>query len=198
MYRTGDRVRWRHDGVLEFVGRVDRQVKLNGHRIELGEVEAALAAVPGVDRAVAMVLDGQLVAYYAGSPLPQAVLRQLATRLPASMLPAVCVPLAALPLTVHGKVDLAALPPVPVSTAGTRADVGGAISQAWADILDVAHPIEPEADFFTLGGSSRSAVRVVARIRGELGVSLSIRELYRNSRLESLAALVGGKLGDAV
>jgi amino acid adenylation domain-containing protein len=197
MYRTGDRVRWRDDGVLEFVGRIDRQVKLNGHRVELGEVEAALAAVPGVDRAVAVVLDGQLVAYYAGSLLPQEVLRHLAAALPASMLPAVCVPLVALPLTVHGKVDVDALPTVPAASTGARADVGGAISQAWAEVLDVAQPVGPDADFFALGGSSRSAVRVVARIRGELGVSLTIRELYRNPRLEALAALVGGRLDDA-
>lgn len=197
MYRTGDRVRWRDDGVLEFVGRVDRQVKVNGHRVELGEVEAALAAVPGVDRAVAVVLAGQLVAYYAGSVLPQEVLRHLADTLPAGMVPAECVPLVALPLTVHGKVDVAALPTAPAVSTGGR-DVGGAISQAWAEVLDVTLPLGPEADFFTLGGSSRSAVRVVARIRGELGVSLSIRDLYRNPRLESLAALVGGKLGGAV
>jgi aryl carrier-like protein len=143
---------------------------------------------------VAVVLDGQLVAYYAGSLLPQEVLQHLAAALPASMLPAVCVPLVALPLTVHGKVDVDALPTVPAASTGTRAEVGRAISQAWAEVLDVAQPVGPDADFFALGGSSRSAVRVVARIRGELGVSLTIRELYRNPRLEALAALVGGRL----
>jgi amino acid adenylation domain-containing protein len=192
MYRTGDRVRRRPDGALEFLGRVDRQVKVNGHRIELGEVEAAMTSV-GVDRAAVTVTDGQLTGYYVSTSVtPQQVAERLAAVLPAAVQPSGYHRLEEFPLTVHGKIDFAALP---VSQEPRRGvDVYAAITGAWSESLGLAQPLAPEADFFALGGSSRTAMRVVARIKGDLGVPLSIRELYRNPRLDSLIALVAERV----
>src|SRR6185369_4717598 len=121
MYRTGDRLRWQADGTLDFLGRLDRQVKLRGFRIELGEVEAALSALSGVSQAIVAVRDERLVAYLVGDAAPDAGLRRLlGERLPEYMVPAAFVRLAALPLTPNGKIDRRALPAPARPDAGER------------------------------------------------------------------------------
>ncbi|MFC5336886.1 AMP-binding enzyme, partial [Mycobacterium branderi] len=115
MYRTGDLVRWRGDGQLEYVGRVDEQVKVRGYRIELGEVQAALSGCAGVDSAVVVVRedragDRRLVGYFTGDADSGGLREQLAARLPGWMVPAAVVALDAIPLTVNGKLDVRALP----------------------------------------------------------------------------------------
>jgi hypothetical protein len=110
--------------------------------------------------------------------------------LPAAMNPTMYFPLDAFPLTVHGKVDFAALP----TSSARQGDVHEVITEAWTESLGLAEPLAPEANFFALGGSSRTAMRVIARIKGDLGIPLSIRELYRNPQLDSLIALVAERV----
>ncbi|MFC4047500.1 amino acid adenylation domain-containing protein, partial [Dactylosporangium siamense] len=204
LYRTGDRVRWGAHGQLEFLGRLDRQVKVRGFRIEPGEVEAALTAHEGVAGAV-VAADGaqqRLVAYVvpadveAGAP-PVTVLRQfLAQRLPAFLVPAVFVSLPRLPLTPNGKVDLAALP----DPDGQRIRLGEAyvapatpveeiLAGIWAHVLGAAR-VGAHDDFFALGGHSLLATQVVSRVRTALGVDLPLAALFDRPTVAGLAAAV--------
>nr|WBO76218.1 amino acid adenylation domain-containing protein [Streptomyces sp. SBE_14.2] len=199
MYRTGDVVRWRTDGALEFAGRADFQVKVRGFRVELGEVEAVVGAVDGVRRAVAVVRedrpgDRRLVAYVvpeAGRGVVGAeVRRAVAGVLPEYMVPSVVVLDDGLPLTVNGKVDRARLP-VPDLGAGSS---GGAprdsreetLCRLFADVLGVAR-VGPEDGFFDLGGHSLLAVRLVARIRAELGHEVSVRDVFDRPTVRAVA-----------
>ncbi|BFU45401.1 non-ribosomal peptide synthetase [Krasilnikovia sp. MM14-A1004] len=198
MYRTGDRVRQRADGVLEFLGRADGQVKLRGYRVELGEIEAALRACAGVSAAAVVLreLPGrgtQLVGYHV-STVPAATLRAaLAETLPEYMLPGDLVGLAALPLTANGKLDHAALPDpaaadVPAG-AGDDAPVGEVarvIAEVWAEVLG-RDRVGADDDFFALGGHSLVALRAVARLKRTFGVAITTRDVYRHPRLSELA-----------
>ncbi|MFD5552606.1 amino acid adenylation domain-containing protein [Streptomyces sp. NPDC127068] len=177
-YRTGDRARYWPDGTLEFLGRADDQVKVRGFRIELGEVEAALAAHPAVRRVAALVLrDGpapRLCAVVAtgAAPVPAAELRDLAAqRLPAPMLPDLLAVVAELPLTANGKVDRRALRALLAAerTAGgggeaARTALEEVIARVWSRVLDTGPPGRDE-DFFSLGGDSVLATRVVGLLR---------------------------------
>ncbi|MFI1252232.1 amino acid adenylation domain-containing protein [Streptomyces netropsis] len=215
MYRTGDKVRRRADKTLEYLGRIDRQVKIRGYRVELGEIEAALATHPGVATAVVTLHSSpaageQLAAYLvaadgtggsaaAAAPGPDALRDHLAGILPQYMLPTAYVTLDALPLTVNGKVDLAALP-APEQAADAAAqpeddaarhhapdgEVETLIADVWAEVLGRAH-IRADDDFFALGGHSLIALRVVARLKKQLGIAMSAREVYRHPRLRDLA-----------
>ncbi len=197
LYRTGDVVRWRADGQLEFLGRSDHQVKVRGFRVELGEVEAALRAQPGVQDAVVVARQGQLIGYVTPEPgmaLEGAVLRTaLEQRLPAHTLPAIIMPLAALPLTPNGKVDRAALPaPVWAGTAAytppeTPEEV--LLADIWREVLGVAQ-VGRDADFFTLGGHSLLATQAVSRIASALAVNLPLRAIFESPTLRGLAAQV--------
>ncbi|HEY2737162.1 MAG TPA: amino acid adenylation domain-containing protein, partial [Thermoanaerobaculia bacterium] len=213
LYRTGDLARWRPDGRLELIGRLDEQVKLRGFRIEPGEVEAALLAVPGV-RAAAVVLrqmsaeNRRLVAYVAGEPgeiAPQALREHLAARLPAPFVPSVFVILPRLPLTPHGKVDRRALAALALpAEAGTegfvppRDAVEEGLAAVWAEVLEQAGDWEGGAigaigiadDFFALGGHSLLATRVLARVREVFGVALPLRDLFAAPTLAGLAERV--------
>jgi amino acid adenylation domain-containing protein len=207
MYRTGDRVRARRDGELEFVGRTDGQVKLRGHRVELGEVEAALSSAPGVARAVAVVRedipgDHRLVAYAVPGgpeePAPAAVRAHASTVLPEYMVPSAVVVLGALPLTPNGKVDRAALPaPAGTGTAGRppRTPREGLLCRLFGEVLGVSGPCADD-DFFALGGHSLLAVGLVGRIRADLGVRLGIRDLFRAPTPAALAALIEERAAD--
>ena len=185
LYRTGDRVRWRPDGTLEFVGRADDQIKLRGFRIELGEIEARLAALPGVAScAVAVRNDGptgkRLVAYVVASDpalaSPVALRAQLADLLPEFMVPATFVAVAALPVTANGKLDRASLP-APTTTRPELAqpyrapadERETAICDAFADVLGLDR-VGVLDGFFELGGDSLLSLRLLARLR-ELGAS---------------------------
>ena len=186
LYRTGDLVRWTGQGVLEFLGRQDRQLKIRGHRIEPGEIETTLLEHPSVSAAAVTVWepeagDARLVAYVVGAG-PQEVRDFAAERLPAYMVPAFVVPLRALPLTANGKLDRAALPT-------PAADEGGAATTArdepvaellhtiWCEVLRVDR-LAPDADFFAAGGHSLLVTQVLARVRRVFGVDLSVRALF--------------------
>ena len=179
LYRTGDRVCWRSDGQLEFLGRLDRQVKLRGFRIELGEIEAAVSALPGVREAVVLMREDlpgqqQLVAYVVPEPStsmssadPAHLRAALAVTLPEYMLPSAVVVLDVLPLTPNGKVDRHALPapdraPVVTSAAAQPpvTDTERVVASIWAEVLGIAH-FDRNANFFDLGGHSLLAARVV-------------------------------------
>ncbi|MFQ3630439.1 amino acid adenylation domain-containing protein, partial [Roseiflexus sp.] len=187
-YRTGDRVRWRADGNLEFLGRFDDQVKVRGFRIELGEIEATLRTCPHVDDAVAVVREDQpgvrrLVAYLTPATAPVAAIRAwIAARLPEHMMPAVLVPLEALPLSPSGKVDRRALPRPDGEGAAATADDAAprdalerTLAAIWAEVLGVAR-VGRTDNFFALGGDSILSIQAVARAR-QAGISLKARDL---------------------
>jgi amino acid adenylation domain-containing protein len=198
LYRTGDRVRWRRDGTLEFLGRVDHQVKLRGFRIEPGEVEAVLREHAAV-REAAVLLRGageeaRLVAYVApAAGEVEALLERLRERLPAYMVPSAVVELERLPLTPNGKLDRGALPaPEYGGEEGYRAPrtpLEEVVAGIWAELLPVER-VGAGDDFFALGGHSLSATRVVARIRDTCGVELPLRALFEAPTVEALAGRV--------
>ncbi|MFJ9338744.1 amino acid adenylation domain-containing protein [Streptomyces sp. NPDC101733] len=200
MYRTGDLARLRSDGVLEFHGRRDNQVKVRGHRIELGEVEAALLRHPDVARAVAAAhgegADRLLAAYVVwrdGSGDPAAVLDFVRAALPAAMVPSALVVLDALPLTPNGKTDRRALPaPGPGTGGGLRAHVAPrtplerTVAEVWEEVLGEG-PIGARDHFFERGGHSLRATRVVSRLRALLGLDIPMQLLFRHPVAEDLA-----------
>ncbi|HEX8319750.1 amino acid adenylation domain-containing protein [Longimicrobium sp.] len=199
LYRTGDRARWRMDGAIEYLGRLDFQVKVRGFRIELGEVEARLVEHATVREAVVLVRDDaqgekRLVAYVAGDETAGAeVLRaHLLERLPEYMVPAAYVRLDALPLTPNGKVDRRALPAPEgdaFSTRGYEAPAGGteeALAEIWAGLLGVER-VGRHDDFFQLGGNSLLATRLVFRVKREMDVELSVRDVFEKPELSLLA-----------
>ncbi|HYO12608.1 MAG TPA: amino acid adenylation domain-containing protein, partial [Thermoanaerobaculia bacterium] len=195
LYRTGDRVRYRADGELVFLGRLDHQVKIRGFRIEPGEVEAALLRHPDVEQAVVLALgeggERRLVAYVA--PPPAADLRQfLAERLPEHMVPSGFVVLKVLPLTPNGKVDrnaLASLAPGPAVRPAhepPRSPLEAAVAAVWGEVLGIDQ-VGVHDDFFHLGGHSLLAVRVQSRVRERLGVDLPLAAVFRAPTVAGLA-----------
>jgi amino acid adenylation domain-containing protein len=203
LYRTGDRVRCDESGRLQFLGRVDRQVKLRGYRIELGEVEAVLRAGAGVGEAVALLRedvpgDRRLVAYVvprAGAACDAEELRRFAaTRLPDYMVPAACVTLERLPLSPNGKVDRRALPAPQARAAGPAhvppaGPTQAAVAAECADLLHVER-VGAQDDFFALGGHSLLATRLVSRLRGRFGVELRLRQVFDRPTVEGIAECV--------
>ncbi|SHM86439.1 non-ribosomal peptide synthetase [Actinacidiphila paucisporea] len=203
MYRTGDRVRWNRQGLLDYVSRADDQVKLRGFRIELGEVEAALLACPDVTAACAVIredLAGQrrLVGYAVvdgPAPLPGALRDALAGTLPRHAVPAAVVVLDALPLLPNGKVDRRALPVPAQDTAsptgpGRRTPHEDLLAGMFADILQ-RPSVGPRDDFFDLGGHSLLAMRLVSRVRSVLGADIAVRTLFEHPTVERLARVLG-------
>ncbi|MFG3107536.1 amino acid adenylation domain-containing protein [Streptomyces tendae] len=212
MYRTGDLVRWLPDGRLDYAGRGDDQIQLRGYRVELGEIEAALAAHPDVTAAVVTVhepgpQDKRLVAHLvAEDPSPglvDAVREHVAATLPQHMVPSAFAVLDVLPLTAQGKVDRKALPvPEGIGRSGggraPRTPVEEIIAGLFAEILGVEH-VGTDEDFFAAGGHSLLATRVVGRARALLGVDLPIRALFEARTVTALAervsdAAAGGRV----
>ncbi|HEX8436630.1 amino acid adenylation domain-containing protein, partial [Archangium sp.] len=205
MYRTGDRARLRADGVIEYLGRQDQQVKLRGFRIELEEISAALQAHAGVKDAVALVRevspgDKRLVAYVIPTgeeaPAPAELKVHLARTLPDYMVPSAYVVLKAWPLTPNGKLDRAALPAPTGSDAGVgeadnapRTPVEETLTKIFAEVLGVER-VGRGDDFFELGGHSLLATRLVSRVRSGLRVELPLRALFESRTPERLAARV--------
>ncbi|MFD5432632.1 non-ribosomal peptide synthetase [Kitasatospora sp. NPDC127067] len=201
MYRTGDQARRGEGGRLEYVGRVDRQVKLRGYRIELGEVEHALARLTGVQAAAVTVHepapgDRRLAGYVTGAVTAAELTERLRATVPAHLVPSVITVLDALPLTPNGKVDLAALP-VPAAPAApaqeAAAGTGGLaerVAEVWSTVLGVTG-VRPTDDFFSLGGHSIAALRVVHLLRRRLGIELQLRHLLDSADLAAFTATVG-------
>jgi nonribosomal peptide synthetase DhbF len=207
MYRTGDLARWNASGQLEYLGRIDDQVKVRGFRIELGEIEAVLAGQPGVAQAAVAVredrpADSRLVAYAvpaAGCELDPAALRgAVALALPDYMVPAAVVVLDRLPLTTSGKLDRRALPAPEFG-----AEPGGlapssatekALCELFAQVLGLDR-VGPQDSFFDLGGHSLLATRLISRVRSALGAELPIRALFENPTAALLAKLLAAAGG---
>jgi aspartate racemase len=209
LYRTGDRVRWLPEGVLEFLGRLDQQVKVRGYRIEPTEVEAALGEHPAVREAAVVAQEDPigekyLVAYVVpreeGGSLPAGELRRfLQGRLPGYMVPAAFVVLRALPLTANGKLDRAALPtPAPSAGAGLELDAAfvaprttaeTVLAAIWAESLGVSR-VGIHDDFFALGGHSLLATQVVSRIRDKLGAEVPLRLFFERPTVAGLAGVI--------
>ncbi|QMU80628.1 amino acid adenylation domain-containing protein [Streptacidiphilus sp. PB12-B1b] len=196
-YRSGDLVRADPEGLV-YVGRADEQVKLGGRRIELGEIDAALAALPGVRAASAAVrttpAGGQVLVGYlvpepgAAAPSAQALRERLAQRLPPALLPVLAF-LPELPIRTSGKVDRAALPwPLPgadAPAAGELSGTAGWLAERWRELLGV--PAGADSDFFALGGTSLAAARLVSLLR-ERHPGASVADVYHRPRLADLAA----------
>ncbi|WSD00376.1 amino acid adenylation domain-containing protein [Streptosporangium sp. NBC_01755] len=194
LYRTGDRVVYRPDGRLEFLERRDFQVKIRGHRIELGEIETAIRSADGVRNAVVTAGEQHLVAYVVGQVEPDALQAHVATLLPDYMVPAVVMVLDALPLSPNGKLDRKALP-APDFTAlssgrAPRNPREEALCSVFAEVLDV-DSVGVDDSFFDLGGHSLLAVRLISRIRGALGVELSVRDVFDAPTVAGLAERMG-------
>lgn len=213
-YRTGDRVRLLPGGVLEFLGRVDHQVKLRGYRIELPDIENTLAAHPSVREAAVVLVktasDPVLTAFYIlndpAQPASPGELREfLASRLPEYMVPAKLVALEKFPLTPNGKVDrlqLATLEVIPVSALPSASgDIASAIDKLWSDVLG-QNAIGHDDNFFDLGGNSIQLATIHARLIKLIGRPVPIIDLFAHPTIRSLAAHLegnGGKSGaDAI
>ncbi|WP_327179823.1 amino acid adenylation domain-containing protein [Streptomyces sp. NBC_01335] len=203
LYRTGDLARWDTEGRVHLLGRGDHQVKLRGHRIEIGEIEAHLAGWPGLARAVVAVRpdaagDATLCAYCVAEPGAvldrRALRRHLAGALPSYMVPSHVTELDALPLTPHGKVDVTALP-VPVS--GDRQQSYEApvtlyevsMARHWGALLGMERAGLGD-DFFESGGSSIKLIELLHHLRTEFGVSIPVSRLYQVTTLHGMAAAV--------
>ncbi|WP_416520576.1 amino acid adenylation domain-containing protein [Streptomyces achromogenes] len=195
LYRTGDWVRLTEDGLIDFLGRTDHQVKMRGFRIELGEIEAALRGCPGVTDVVVVVRKSgprrSIVAYPTGpSPLAaRELLDQVAERLPSYMMPARIVWMDRLPVNANGKVDRSALPEPPADGAeayrAPRTDTEHELATIWAETLGVER-IGTRNDFFALGGDSILAMRIVARARAK-GLRVSTADVFNHPTVEALA-----------
>jgi amino acid adenylation domain-containing protein len=206
MYRTGDLGRWRNDGNLEFVGRVDDQVKIRGFRIEPGEVAALLRSHPMVEQAAVLAREddrGQkrLVGYVVpatGQNIDAGEIRKfLAERLPEYMVPAAIVNLNSLPLGPTGKLDRKALPMPPASAYAVQEyeapvdEIERIVAAIWADLLPVER-VGRQDSFFALGGHSLLAMRAIARIQQQLGVAITLGDLFAHPVLADLVATLSG------
>ncbi len=209
LYRTGDLVRWRDTGTLEFLGRIDQQVKLRGFRIELGEVETILDGHPDVAAAVAIVRednpgDQRLIAYFVPTGERAVEVEQLRrlckAKLPPFMVPSAFVSLEAFPVTANGKLDRRALPaPDGTRSAMTHAyeapqtPVEQTLVSIWSEILGVSR-IGLDDDFFDLGGHSLLAVKMLSRVYESFGLDLRLHAVFEHSTVRELAADIAVEL----
>ena len=194
LYRTGDRARWSADGVLEYLGRLDQQVKLRGFRVEPEEIEARMLALDGIAQAVVLVRDAQLIGYFtAHGELDDAQVKTaLAAELPEYMVPALLMRLDAMPLSPSGKLDRRALP-IPVWQTREHIEPETPLQQQiaaiWREVLGVPR-IGLRDDFFALGGHSLLATQIISRTRQTCDVELPLRTLFEASELGAFAAQV--------
>ncbi|OBK38921.1 non-ribosomal peptide synthetase, partial [Mycobacterium sp. 1165196.3] len=198
MYRTGDLVRWGADGRLRYAGRADGQVKIRGHRIELGEVHSALGQLDGVTQSAVIAREDRpgekrLVAYHTGTADPAEIRAQLAARLPAYMVPSAVVAIEAMPLTPNGKIDARALPAPDYTPGEYRAPatpVEEILAGIYARVLGLER-VGVDDSFFDLGGDSLSAMRAIATINTTLDAGIGVRMLFEAPTVGELAARVG-------
>ena len=202
LYKTGDLACWRADGVLEYRGRVDNQVKVRGYRIELGEIEAAMSDLPEVRSCTVIVREepgGKLLVGYVvpnGSVDANALRSSLGGWLPEYMVPSQIVLLDALPLTQNGKVDQAALRAMPLAPpkrarVAPRTENEAKLAAIWKEVLGLDE-IGVDDDFFELGGHSLQAIRAMARVKEVFGVELSAEALFEAPNIAALAAPLSG------
>ncbi len=195
VYRTGDRGRSLPDGSIEFCGRVDHQVKVNGYRVELGEIEGALREHAKVREAAVLLREERLVAYVAAAAEPAALREHLKARLPAYMVPSLLVPLERLPLNANGKIDRQALAMLPLEkpraivAPRTRTEEG--LVAIWSELLEIEQ-VSIEEDLFDLGAHSLMAMKALLRIRDAFGVHLSLRHLFERPTVARLAEAIDG------
>ena len=199
IYRTGDVARWRADGAVEYLGRSDHQVKLRGLRIELGEIEAALRELPGMARVEVLLRhdvpgDARLVAYVPAGMADATVLRShLATRVPDYMLPSAFVGVDHWPVTANGKLDRTALPKPPqqdVAGRAPRTPLEQELAGLFARALGRELPVAVDADFFSLGGDSLSAVHLLLAIEQRWRCDLGLGALFAQPTVAALAARI--------
>ncbi|MFF1909988.1 amino acid adenylation domain-containing protein, partial [Kitasatospora sp. NPDC058218] len=199
LYATGDLARFLPDGTIDYLGRIDNQIKLRGYRIELGEIETALSSHDQILQAVATVRDDTLVAYLVtdGSDLDiTAVRRELATTLPEYMIPAAFVTLDAIPLNSSGKTDRRALPAPDLGAFTTnthtapRTPVEERLAAIWAEVLGLPQ-VGVEDSFFDLGGDSIRAVRLVGALRAA-GYDVSVRDVFEQRTIAAMATALPG------
>ena len=205
MYRTGDLAKWDAQGRLHYLGRIDRQVQIRGHRVETAEVEAALLGHPAVREAVVTARDDgagpKLVGYLVpGSrrPADDELRSHLAATLPTYMLPSAFVALDRVPLTAHGKTDLAALPAPGTDRSGPtaghvapRTDTERAVAAVWSKVLEVAaDTVGAEDDFYALGGDSLRSLAIASQLRTAFGVELTPAQVLGTPTVSGLAELI--------
>ena len=203
MFRTGDRGRLLPDGRLEYLGRLDRQLKVRGYRVEPGEIEAALTGYPQVAQALVVARDDSLVGYLVpvsgAAPTPEALRGYLLGQLPAYLVPNSFVLLDRMPLTPSGKPDPTALPAPSILDdaerpyVAPRTDAEELVAAVWAEVLDRPR-IGVLDDFFALGGHSLLATRVIARLRAQTGVELSVRDVFAEPTVARMAAALERQL----
>ncbi|MBO0720388.1 MAG: amino acid adenylation domain-containing protein, partial [Blastocatellia bacterium] len=205
LYRTGDRVRWREDGTLEYLGRSDGQIKIRGYRVEPGEIEAILAGCPGVKQA-AVALRGEperLVAYVVLTTEQRgniaALGKQVERKLPDHMRPSVYIELEQLPLIAQGKLDRKALPDPPQTSQNQAAtETLGPLEEIlrgiWSEVLGL-NDLSLDANFFELGGHSLLATQVISRVRQVLGVEIGISLLFERPTIQAMADDISRALG---
>ncbi|ALG12489.1 hypothetical protein AOZ06_41515 [Kibdelosporangium phytohabitans] len=205
LYRTGDLAKWTTRGDIEFLGRIDQQVKIRGHRVEPGEIESVLEQHPAVRQAFVTVVphqNGDLLAAYVvcrtdidPADVDTAELRRhAATQLPAYLVPNAFNVLDHLPRTTHGKTDVAALPPPQLLIRSTvdepMTGAEQALAAVWAEVLEI-DAVGPDDDFFQLGGHSLLGFRLTARIGDEFGIQLPLAEFYRAPTVRAMAERLG-------
>jgi amino acid adenylation domain-containing protein len=206
LYRTGDLGRYLPDGNIDILGRGDFQIKVNGYRIEAGEVEARLTAIPAVKQAVVVRQPGasgdrllaHLVAAGDARPGEDQIRQALHDHLPSYMIPSAIRWHESLPLTRNGKVDRAALAKIapPATMPAPRAETAGLqrqLAELWAPVLGLAAAdIGPADDFYELGGDSLAAARIFTRVRKQLGVGITLDQLHQVRTIEAMAEFVAG------
>jgi amino acid adenylation domain-containing protein len=205
LYRTGDRARWRSDGVIEFAGRVDDQVKIRGFRIEPGEIEAALVRIPGVRQAAVAVGEDRpgakfLVAYVASDAVPaaapKALKEELARTLPEYMIPTSFVMLPSLPLLPNGKIDRRALPLADAARhdaetgfVAPHSPIEKGLAKIWCEILGLEQ-VGIRDDFFQVGGHSLLVLRLWSRVKEAFGQDYPINLFFQHRTIEQMAAVL--------
>jgi amino acid adenylation domain-containing protein len=201
MYRTGDLARWREDGTVEFLGRIDNQLKISGHRIEPGEIEAAILEYPGISQACVLAHtdesgDKRLVAYFVAAKEADASSHSirpfLEAKLPTYMVPRIYVEVAAFPLTPNGKLDRAALPTPPpvaadVSDETSRNETEEKVAAVWKRVLSL-NRVGIDDNFFDLGGSSLKLMAVHSQLQKDLGATISVVDLFEFTTIRQLAS----------
>ncbi len=203
MYRSGDLVRWLSDGNIEFLGRIDEQVKIHGFRIELGEIETRIRDIENIKDCVVIVKpdntgDKAIYAYYTGTEKVEIteIRSKLAENMPEYMVPAYMMQLEELPVTKNGKIDKRALPEIEARAAreyvAPRNEIEAKICEIFSEILSVEQ-VGVKDSFFELGGHSLRATRLVNRIEAETGTRIALKEVFAHPTVEQLAVLAGGE-----